>query len=231
MAMEQLPKPLSARYNAVKLYIEDLEGIERIFADAGKFAIESVDYKFSEFSELIEHYQGQRLTVLDVFCSILDKNYISLSLTPYHCVLSSRDSDNTSAGLFHRLDTILRRTSRKPTVLYSIRVINTVLICFGIFSVFYNFVVFLNLQPYASYVWSYTFIVAPVIAIIFAWSFWILYVRMYRRSVIIIRRRSQTQNFFLRNRDELLMRGIVAIVSATLGVILGAYISFRLTKK
>ena len=217
--MERITPPLFRGYHHLTLYLDDLEEIEDILKGSDGLNFRSIEYKFENIAELSEQYKDQQLRSIRIFSF---DPYVEIVLEKSVNILHCNTSDPTKgSGIFHRLDNVLTRASRKPRVLYPdfwhINIMGSVIIVIFIASI-------ANLLLWDTAAYFPPFVkfgldsnvrisINLILASLVWWSL------LTRRVKIIISRRSQRRNFFVRNRDQLITNLIVAAASVTLALI------------
>jgi len=205
--MKKLNKPLSKEFSPVKIYLDDLESIEELFPKRKRdYKIETEKFEFSNVGELNQKLQNEVITNLKIYSS---DPYINVEFHKMWARLYVGSNDNTVAGVFYKLEQIISSCTRRPSFLYSHY---TLLIGYFLFTVIkvlskgstYQIVSFLN----------YGFLI---------WALWVIYIRLSKHSEIILSKRHDFQSFLIRNKDQIVVGGI----SAILGVI-GTIIAYKL---
>lgn len=198
--MERLSRTLSRDYPAIRIFLDDLESIETILRENGeRFSIETEEYKFDSVKELAEKYTGRNLLEMKISSSNphIFLYFHKTSVRLYCC------SDETKAvGTFHRLDVVLNSVSFKPRFLYT----------------FYFVWLMIGVTSLINYIPILTDSVSKPIWIIFwvvyiIWMCRLFYIRSFRSSDIRLVYRNTIQNFFTKNKDQLTVNFIIAIVS------------------
>lgn len=207
--MKKLSKPLSKEYLPVVLHIEDLEAlVDALDNCSNSVKIEADDCSFSSVAELGEHFGTRRPRNVSLKSS---DPYATIDLNPMWAKVYVGSDSTKSAGVFFKLDQIMVGRLRRPAFAYS-----------------YYFVWILNgafflssTNLVKSYLGAYS-ICVPLI--FFSWFTWISIVRFRWHSTVYTYRRSSSQPFWIRNRDQLAIALIAAIFGAILGAIATKYI-------
>jgi hypothetical protein len=239
--MERITPPLSAYYHHLKLYLDDLEEIESILKDARGLNFRSAGYKFDNLAELVTQCQDQLLR--SILISSFDP-YVQIDLDRAYNRLYCDTSDPTKgSGVFHRLDEVLKRASRKPRISYPRSytrwsIVNSI----SVFAMLYLPITesadifswritqyipsFANYWRFLEWPWGFTgFLVIETV--LFCSILGLLWSMSKRRVMIIISRRSQRRNFFVRNRDQLLVHLFVAVVAVILTLVASHFLESK----
>ena len=196
-------------YMPLVLWREDFDEIISILKRrAAVTQFETDDYSFETLDELETHFGSKDKTELKIASS---DPYVSIELGNKAARLYVSGNNPNASGIFFELDKVLTARQRRFPALYTY----WVLLLINIFSIATTIFMFNNIKAY-SYItstWSAVSLVAS------AWGLWILYVRMRRHSIIRMRRRAATDSFVRRNKDQLTVAIIAAIVGAILGIV------------
>jgi len=195
--MKKLDQSISQDYFPIKLYLNDLVEIQQILRECSKdHKFESSGYSFDSIEELVANIGKRELFELEINSS---GPYSRIEFTRMWAKLYVGSSTLDSAGLFHNLSQVLAKARRQPWFMYSYYSIWGL----NIFSLAATFI----RSPFTS-AFSYC-----ALAIVF----WVLFVRLRRNSTIILVSRDVPMSFWSRNKDEI----IIALISAVMGAILG----------
>lgn len=205
--MKKIDKSLSKDYLPVKLYLDDLEQIDEIMKEAStSLSFETEDFKFDSIEELKNNLKKAQINELHVKSS---SPYITIDFTRMWARVYVSSSETSSAGIFFRLDQIISNRTRILKWLYSfyfIWVTNiSVWLISGTFGLTF---ISSRMNPYTS---------ITLTALSSMWLFWVLFIRLRSHSIIFLTHRGSEKPFLQRNKDNL----ILAIISAILGAILG----------
>ncbi len=206
--MEQIDKSISQNYLPLTIYRDDLDQISAALPANAEISISTGDYKFTSVAEFAEHTKPDRIHDLEF--KVRDP-YMTIELRPIWARIYVASSAPMSAGVFFAVDRILRRNLRFLAWCYSyyfVWIMNGVLI---LTSVLYSKRVIPRIPLYSSLVITAIFAVAGC---------WIMYVRLFRYSIVVPRYRHTARGFFVRNRDNLIVALLAAIVGAIAGVTL-----------
>jgi hypothetical protein len=200
--MEKIRKQKSYRrsYGPVVIWLEDLAEIVAILNEnCNDVQISTEDYRFKTVDELKDHVGSQAQFALEI---------------DGHSPYVSADFDRTSATfhvsagtqaayVFHEIDSIIARRQRHFPLIYNWWLLML------------SSIATLGL----SYFWILTgqtgparHVLSVVQIITFLWFLWAAFVNVRRTSVVKLQRRSEARPFFERNKDQLLMLLIGAIV-------------------
>ena len=187
--MEKLENSLSKSYAAIKLYLEELDEIEAIFKSTfGEVKFIANGYSYDSLTDLRTH--RQQVVIYDLEITGF-RPYVNFKAGRLSVRLYSASDDSAVAGVFFKLDNILRRASRKPAFLYSYPVI-----FIGMTSVYISdFPSWRHFEPAIAIP---AFVISP-------WILWVSAIRFWRSSVIILEYEARHQTFFRRNSDQLIV--------------------------
>ncbi|MBY0498927.1 MAG: hypothetical protein K2P74_04815 [Nitrosomonas sp.] len=203
--MQKIDKHQSKSYGPLVLWRGDLENIFSIFGEASvsKINIESGDTKFDSPNEFLEHSSGDTISELKIF---IHNPFIQIDLSKHWVRLFASSSDLQSAGLFSKVDSVLSDCERKPRFLHKY-------VWFFLFmTLTFSLSYFPIFKPFAYYV------PALLILVVF-WSIYITFSN-FKTSIIRIFHKKYRPNFFIRNRDSI----VIAIFSALLGGVLTYFV-------
>ncbi len=205
--MKKLDKSISENYLPIKLYLDDLETIEEILKEvSNSISFEAENYKFDSIEELKGNLKLTQINELEVKTS---SPYISIDFTRIWARVYVSSSETSNAGVFYKLDQIISRRTRKPRWKYSFYFFNITTI-----------ILLMNGMPLIQRLFSRSlnpYVSLTISAIWFIWMIWFFYVRFRQHTVIVLAHRNSEKPFLQRNKDNL----ILAIISALLGAILG----------
>jgi hypothetical protein len=203
--MKHNPSPYTRSFRPIVLWRDDLERIIAILVARGEdVEIIAEEYSFETVAELVHHFGTiHPLTVLEIKGQ---KPYATLDLGRLDARLFVSSRENGS-GVFFELSKVLAAGQRRWPIIYS-----------------WPFILTLgwgnNVWPLlGKYItgWEFRYAVLDWLVISFSWMIWAMFIRLRRTSVVHLARRSEAQSFSQRNKDQL----IVAIISAIVGALLG----------
>lgn len=201
--MERRDPSISENYSPVILHLDDFTEIVEILNGGGKSPeISTEEYRFTSIDEVCQKHQSGRLTSLSIKST---SPYLTLDLYRSSCRLYVGSSRPEAAGLFWKIDSVLRRCQRPAAWVYSWPGSLGIGILFG-----------LSLNPAFK---LHLAVGLALIALWGAWNLWFLRVQLRYHSLVILEPRAGTgiRGFINRNKDQLLL----ALISALLGLILG----------
>lgn len=193
-------KAFDRSYRPVVLWLDDLtELFETLKADDEKAEITTEDYRFATIAEFKEHFGSQ--TQFQIEIGGVDP-YVRIELTRLSVRVHVSPGPR-SAQLFHDIDNILTRFKRKLAFSYT----------------------FWVMVPFLMVVWGSKFVSSDVggtislLGLPFScWFLWVGFVMLRRRAVIKLQRRSEARPFLERNKDQLWM--------LLIGAVLGIFVAF-----
>lgn len=176
-----------------------LEEIFEVLSEACKEVyIETDDFKFSSASELVNKYKLAPPSSLKISSS---NPYCYVELNSLWAELYIGSSTNEESGIFYKINEILLRSQRRPKIAYSYYFVYLVPNCISF--------AFYFLAKDAFSVTSLIAIHSPV----FAWSIWIIYIRLKKHTKIVLESSINKKNFFTRHADQIILGTIVAIIT------------------
>jgi hypothetical protein len=200
MAKQKIEKSYDRDYGPVVLWLDDIKEIyERLKATASDVEISNKDYKFDNLESVINYFDGHTQYQMVVSAS---KPYVRYSCHRHGSSLRV-GSGPSSAELFLELDEIIGRRQRKPKWAYSWWIM-LVLMALGPLQ-------FLFLEDTARRLG-----ILAIQLILFAWFMRAMFIGLRRGSVIHMVKRSEAPDFLKRNKDQLLMMVISALVGGIL---------------
>jgi len=203
-------KSLSREYYPVVVWLEDLEELCDAFKEeGGEVEISTDDCQFDSIKEAADYF-GQRPQYDFKLSSSKPYAAVEFGLRTRVYVAAGPDS----ARLYRDLDEILTRSQRWPSFLYSYRIVVPMILSTWIIVPIIE----------GSHKWvSAAGLAWPQILLmpLYVWAIWVWFIRSYRSSVIKFRRRSDVPTFVERNRDELISKIVVSVISAIIGGAVG----------
>jgi hypothetical protein len=199
--MKKLDKPLSKEYPPLKLYLEDVEEIERILSDGSStVSVETDDYTFPSVKEFAESYRQKRIHTLHIKGS---NPYVTIDFDRVSSRIYVSSSSTDGSGIFYLLDQVLRRRILPGHWLYSFKLLMTLNILIPVAST-------LGLTGPLP-------VTVTLSSLLLFWMFRAAYVRLKRHSLVVVSDKLSRQGFLRRNKDNL----AIVIISALLGAVLG----------
>src|SRR5450759_1876097 len=191
--MKRTPKHLTKHYMPLVLWREDLDEIISILQRReGAIQFVADDYTFEKLDELETHFGVRDKNELKITST---KPYVSLELNDKQAWLFVSADSQDASGVFFELDKVLIARQRRFPALYTFwftSLLNIFIIAMSIFII--NKI---KLPLYSIITWSAVSLVASILGL------WVVYVRMWRYSIIRMRRRATTDSFVRRNKDQL----------------------------
>jgi hypothetical protein len=167
--------------------------------NSDKIEISTEDYSFESLDEVKEHFGQRPINTLKI-ASLKPHMSVTFGKLGSTCWVYASP---TAAQLFLEIDEILKRCERKPRILYS------------------NWIsAFAFLPLGVSQMWDPKYNEFPVLLIpalvVFIWIIRATYINLRWHSVLHMERRYEAPSFFQRNRDQMWMMIISAIVGGLL---------------
>src|SRR3989344_2626885 len=191
------------------LFREDLENIEKIIKEELKpndYKLESESCEYQEVNEILNNENS-----LNQFLIQTHLPDITINFTKKNASVYADDDDIKTTGAIKKIIDVLHRRERK-FLWYSSKfgqIFAFTILAFSVLSFFP--VSFFNLE------WEYGTIIAILSTI---WIATILLVEEYKFSVIEFTHKKRRSNFFSRNKDQIGVNIIVAILSFFVGLFL-----------
>jgi hypothetical protein len=225
--MERITPPLSAYYHHLKLYLDNLEEIESILKDARGLNFRAGGYKFDNLAELVTQFQDQLLRSIRISSG---DPYVEMDLDrSFNRLYCDTSHPTKGSGIFHRVDEVLKRASRKPRILYprshtGWTIVNMMLTSVLIADLFsWKIIEYITSSmkywELLEYPWRFTGLTV-IDTVLICSTLGMMWSLSTRKVMIIISRRSQRRHFFIRNRDQLITGLITGLVVAVVSVIL-----------
>lgn len=197
--MEKIPQSLSKEFLPLKLYVEDLEAIEAVLKDllSEEIRIETGEFSFNNIEELAAHFDNHWLTELKI--TTYRPYYIYIEFTKMWARVYCASDDTQASGAFYKIQNILNNGLRKPSLAYSY------------YSIFAINILVASVVSFTSHLkLAAVLMVAPIWYI---WAAWVLYIRMRRHSYLVITRQSHISSFWHRNKDQIIVGILIAVMS------------------
>jgi hypothetical protein len=209
--MKKIDQSISKDYPPVKLYFEDLVEIELVLNKIStEFQIQAADYSFDSIEELVTNIGKRELAEMEIRTI---NPYVSISFKRFYTRLYVASSEFDSAGLFYKLDYILKRTRRRLWFLYSnysIWALFIISVTSSLTSLSIN-LSFMSI-PFGKTASTALSLFGCACA---ALLIWITYITNHHSTIFLISRYTQG-SFWIRKKDDILL----AIISAIFGAIL-----------
>jgi hypothetical protein len=196
MTITKIEKSFTRKYAPMVLWWDDVvEIFNRAKGLAKSVELSNADYKFETLEAAKDHLGSTPQSGIKIGSS---SPYMSIDGGRFHVAPGER-----SAQLFLEIDEILSRRQRRPTWAYSSWMIVPIFALGGI-----NFVVPGNY-------WKMGLLAVQIMSCM--WYLRATFIDTKRGLVIHMQRRSEARGFFQRNKDQLILFIITAIVSGLLG--------------
>lgn len=200
--MKKINESLSKEYLPLLICRDDLEDIASHLGAAQNVKYESEGFEYDSITELVKNSRSE----FPKSISIKTNNpYTTIELDYWRATLYVDSRDLTAIGLFHQLDTILTRCRRFGSWFYS-----------------YYFIWLLNLIIWftpGTILRGYSEVKTSIETILIGWISFVVYIRLRKQCLISLVSRRENKNFWLRNKDQLVVAILATIVGAILGVV------------
>ncbi len=197
--MKKIDQSISKNYLPLRLDLDDLHAIEEVLKEATKeYQIDCGDFQFDSVDELAGKLKDATLRELEIKSL---SPYLRIELTKLFASVYVGSNEIDSAGLFHKVDSILRKARIPLFFLYSYYSVWSL-------NIFIILLEFIHRSP------------------VLDWLFWgmllgvlrVGYVRLTRHSSVIVASTRLAGSFFRRKKDDLLLAVISGLVGALLGI-------------
>ncbi|PKR47559.1 hypothetical protein [Thalassospira povalilytica] len=211
--MEKKQKDLSFDLDGAVLFFDDIDKIYKIFQTvSGDVGIETDDYKFKSIEDLYINFKGlSGMDALVIRCGSID-DFCRIRISKYGV---SFTCDQKKGDQYLKVTNILRHSVPKLDFLrrwYFFQPANFIFVLFALFLEQIIDIFGVTNEKYREVLFfSGVFLVA---------IFWILacYCFLFRKPVKINPTwRSKRESFFTRNKDQIVVQTLTAIVAASLG--------------
>ncbi|WP_029585113.1 hypothetical protein [Bradyrhizobium sp. URHD0069] len=203
--IRKVEKSLERSYRPVVIWIDDLaEIIDTLKRHPREIDIRTADHRYEGLDDLKEHVGGQTQFDLTISSSSGSGPSVSLELKRMAVRLWVFDPRGgpEAAQIFHEINEVITRCQRRFAALYSL------LLMFAIVPFFLLTQFFLVQQSELSAARAAS-VVGSVVSL---WFLWACYVIVRCKAVIKLQRRSEIRPFIERNKDQLMLLLIGAIV-------------------
>jgi hypothetical protein len=200
--MEKIDKSLQKEYSPLVLYVDALEDIIGILSSAcSKVKIQTDDYKFDSISELKDYFKDCQPKSLKIESS---SPYCTLELNSLQARLYIGSSNTESAGIFYKINDILVKSQRRPNFTYSYY-----------FVALAPNVIYLVNTFIPKYI-SDTILFLAIQLSVYAWTIWVLFIIVKKRSTITLESAIHKQGFFKKYSDRIKLSIIVAVTTTVI---------------
>lgn len=214
--MEEIKSSISIEIPFVKVYLGDIENLikilERENPDKIILEAENKSFKFEEIEKLgVEKIKNLKINTR--FHG--DPFGIQISFDKYFVHIYSIDNTTLTYGISKKVEDYLKKKTRifsfitKGTNQFSILGVLTPIASF-----------FLILSFFKKYQSLYFVLIYAVVSFLFLFM---IYICFYYKNIIFLKRKKECQNFFIRNRDQLLVNLIIGIFVAIISFLLGRF--------
>jgi hypothetical protein len=214
--VEKIRRHIGEYLKPVKLYFDDIEELVDIFHNAGAdIQIEADDYKIASPEEILSIKKPYFTDLKIRQCNIS----VSVDFSSNGIWLFAAEDTPVQRGLFEQTKSILRKKRRLLAPFFQSSILS------GLFLGASSWFIIGSSLITMSRAWQ-LFIGVSMIFIGALWM-WFGHLSRFRRfSIIVPFRKSDRPNFWIRNRDQI----ILALISAALGAI-GAFVITYILQK
>lgn len=206
--MKKISKPIRKKYRPIVLRTEDLEEVVDSLIDRGlEVTLRTDTYEFSKLHDLQEKHHGHKVIRTLTVKVIKPKDlfpFVELEFTPVSAELVVKEETDFGVSVFFHLDKILQARQLRMGFLYTPQT----LLLWSLLGVpFVNSMINLELIRWLHIGISLSFLV-----------YWI-YITLYAYSRILLVAENDRENFFIRNRDQLILVFLSAMVPVIFTII------------
>lgn len=206
--MKKIHKPISKSYPPLRLFLEDIQGLEAVLAKGknSTFQIQTSDHILNSSEELDTHHRDETLKELKIAST---SPYVTLELRPSSIRVYCNDDDETlKNGIFKQVDDILENCVLKPRWFFSVTYSNI------LFWVAFVVITILQIKDYIpSKIGTYLLLLALI------YNIGILVFTQKSTSQIIVSKKKDKPSYFLRNWEKLSIEAIKLLLVFALGVL------------
>jgi hypothetical protein len=204
---KKIEKAFERSYGPIVIWLDDLEEIVDLLKQyAGGAQIRTEDYQYEGLDDLKRHVGGRPLSALTITNASVstDPPSVSLELTPTSVELRVFEPQGRpeAAKLFYEIDQVVTRCVRRFAGFYGLGHVE-LLPPIALFFLFQLFNAFQN-EVNAG--------LAAILGILTFWSIWATFIKSRWTAVIHLQRRAEVRSFLERNKDQLLLLLIGAII-------------------
>lgn len=200
--MEKLDKAQTKDYGPLVICASDLEDLFAELSNCTDIELVADDVRFESIDEFVKVSKGRNPSVAKISARA---PYLTIEFNHSWARLYVSSSQLLASGLFLKIDLILSRCERKPKFFYRYAWV------MGSGLVLPNIFYLPPLKPYNHlYFW--------VAGLTFSWMLYVVFIHLWRFSIIRPMHRENVPSFFRRNTDAI----VVAVISALLGAVCGA---------
>jgi len=206
--MKTLKQPISKELPLTRMYLDDVKAIYDILKNnCGSVEITTDKYEISDVTKLKDIGESQ-IHTLNFECR---DPYISINLFPSHGRIYISEDSTITRGILSQIEDILNKCKRK---------IASILDSFSAY-----IILGLLLSTSLVMISKFTEGWLSITLVIFIILIFILYygqtyrLSLHQHSTIILSERRERANFFKRNKDQIIVGLIIAIVSVGLTVL------------
>ncbi len=211
--MKRINKSLSVKFSLPKIYLDDLEELERIIKSISpkEYVVETDEYQFDSLKELLSSVKSPEGVILKTA-----RPYLNLEFGKNKARLYIYDDSAISAGTINRIKEVIKKKER---VLLDFLTNNPlVYLVFALLS-FANWIPIGIGKPVPLWLTTSNFIVIIVLFLFLAGSF-----RGYRTVIFLYRK--DDKSFWGRNKDQIL----IELIKWALPIVLVSVLSYVLGK-
>jgi len=192
--MRKISQHTTKEYQPMVLYLDDLQKIVDVFGDHGiKYCLNSEKFSYDNLQEIVEN--EQKIKSLAIKST---DPYVSIEFNSHSASVRVINDDLISTGIFHKIDSIVKKRVR---FLFSKLVIGI------LYTVFYSLSLACTLLRVGNYI-SDLFLVMGTSIFIFGG-----HTNLNKRVIIHSFKSDNKSNFFKRKRDELTLLLIGSVIT------------------
>ncbi len=206
--MRQIKRPISTELPVIKMYLDDVQAIYDILKNnCNTVIIETDKYQITDITKL-KDIGVDEIHEMSFNCQNPD---INIELRPYMGRIYISEDSTLTRGILSQIEEILSKCKRKIVsklesslfyLLFSLLVSATIVLL----------VIFVEL--WLAIFWGVTVVLIYILLVVKSYR-----LSLRQHSTIILSERRERTNFFNRNRDQIIVGLIIAIVSVALTIL------------
>lgn len=213
--LKKVAKPISIKIPPIRLFLEDVEAIEEVYKEYCKeYKITTDEYEL-DCTEDLRKIEKDKLGEL---CFESSEPHIVVDFHPSRASIYSSDSSVISTGVVSKIRAIL---AKRTTPLRYFAKFWLVIVMTG--AVALSLPLFGKILPNIE---MFPIMAFSVLGILICWIVWAAMFEDKYYSLIYLKTRSSQKNFFLRNKDQVLL----SIFSAFLGAAMSFLVLWAMGK-
>jgi hypothetical protein len=205
--MKRIKKSISIEIPPVRLFLEELKAIEKVYKEHFEtYKIKTEDFELDSLDELrdIEKAELKNLSFES------SNPYIRVAFSPRNATIFSFEDSVNSTGIVTKLKNISDKGITPLRYLSSAW-------CWVPFNVL--FLIFVLLFPPKEYTVAFGIGLASFTGMAIVWILWSYRFATKKHSLIFLTSRRSQRNFFLRNKDQILLSVFSVVIGALISLL------------